>query len=164
MVCRPLPRSWRADNLRAASQIRSGGRHHAEIGQYRGGRDRTDRRTGLVGVGECAPSPRPPSVRRPRRGSTSSTSQSKWICIYEGNPTRESGKYQAATCRAGTPVSRCGQRRTSDVDPLGYAVSATAYRLNAGIRWDLIVLGTIDLTSSGAHGQHWAAEAGDGGS
>jgi hypothetical protein len=26
----------------------------------------------------------------------------EWICIYEGNQLVESGKYQAATCRAGT--------------------------------------------------------------
>jgi hypothetical protein len=26
----------------------------------------------------------------------------QWICVYEGNQLVESGKYQAATCRAGT--------------------------------------------------------------
>jgi hypothetical protein len=26
----------------------------------------------------------------------------EWICIYEGNQLVESGKYQAASCRAGT--------------------------------------------------------------
>jgi hypothetical protein len=26
----------------------------------------------------------------------------EWICIYEGNQLVSSGKYQAATCRAGT--------------------------------------------------------------
>jgi len=81
----------------------------------------------------AAPSHPATVIRRPRRGVYIVDVPEQWICIYEGNQLVESGKYQAATCRAGTTGYRgVGRDVLVTVDPLGYAVSATAYRVNAG--------------------------------